>query len=259
MKKISVVTVTYNASKDLEKTIESVISQTYFPHIEYIVIDGNSKDNTKDIIKKYEKYISHWTSEPDKGIYDAMNKGIHWATGEWINFMNAGDVFTKNTILEEIFSKDFQTIDIIYGNYIIAYQQYKKLKYTPSPLNDFYKGMIINHQSTFVKTILAKSHPYDTRLTIACDYEQLFTFYREGKRFQHVDIFVAEFAAGGASTAKKIVYLKECKHIASQYFPMAKKYYQKQIVYTYLIAKLGKIIPISVFEWLMKWKNRMVD
>ncbi|MCU0392058.1 MAG: glycosyltransferase, partial [Thermoflexibacter sp.] len=122
-------------SKDLEKTIESVISQTYFPHIEYIVIDGNSKDNTIDSIKKYEKYISHWTSEPDKGIYDAMNKGIHWATCEWINFMNAGDVFTKNTILEEIFSKDFQAIDVIYGNYVIAYQQYKKLKYTPSPLH----------------------------------------------------------------------------------------------------------------------------
>ena len=89
---ITIITVAYNAVKDIENTILSVLNQTY-PNIEYIIIDGGSTDGTLDIIKKYEDKISYWVSEPDKGIYDAMNKGTLKATGVWLNFMNAGDTF----------------------------------------------------------------------------------------------------------------------------------------------------------------------
>ena len=96
--KITVITVCHNAAKTLEKTIKSVLNQTY-PNIEYIIIDGGSTDDTVDIIKRYADRLAYWISEPDKGIYDAMNKGIEVATGEWINFMNAGDTFyEENTI-----------------------------------------------------------------------------------------------------------------------------------------------------------------
>lgn len=101
---ISVVTVSYNAVLTIEQTILSVINQTY-PHIEYIIIDGGSTDGTVDIIKKYANRIAYWVSEPDKGIYDAMNKGIRTAKGEWINFMNAGDLFYSKDTLEKVFSK----------------------------------------------------------------------------------------------------------------------------------------------------------
>lgn len=99
---ISIVTVSYNAVLTIEQTILSVINQTY-PNVEYIIIDGGSTDGTVDIIKKYEDKIAYWVSEPDKGIYDAMNKGVVVATGEWINFMNAGDIFTDGDVIDKLF------------------------------------------------------------------------------------------------------------------------------------------------------------
>ena len=102
---ISVVTVSYNAVSTIEQTILSVINQTY-PNVEYIIIDGGSTDGTVDIIKKYADKIAYWVSEPDKGIYDAMNKGVVVATGEWINFMNAGDIFTDSDVIDKLFHQN---------------------------------------------------------------------------------------------------------------------------------------------------------
>ena len=99
---ISVVTVCYNAADTIEKTMLSVLNQTYHD-IEYIIIDGGSTDGTVEIIRKYADRIAYWVSEPDKGIYDAMNKGIKVATGEWINFMNAGDEFVDANVLDKLF------------------------------------------------------------------------------------------------------------------------------------------------------------
>lgn len=114
--KISVVTVCYNAADTIEKTMLSVLNQTYHD-IEYIIIDGGSTDGTVEIIRKYADRIAYWVSEPDKGIYDAMNKGIKVATGEWINFMNAGDSFVNSNVLDRLmnFHKDGL---ILYGNII---------------------------------------------------------------------------------------------------------------------------------------------
>ena len=113
---VSVVTVVFNGEKYLEETIQSVINQTY-DNVEYIIIDGGSTDGTLDIIKKYEDRIDYWVSERDRGIYDAMNKGIDLASGEWINFMNAGDGLDSYSILNEIFSNKINLkIGLIYGN-----------------------------------------------------------------------------------------------------------------------------------------------
>jgi glycosyltransferase involved in cell wall biosynthesis len=116
---ISIITVVYNSASTLEQTILSVINQTY-ENIEYIIIDGGSTDGTVDIINKYEDKLAYWVSEPDNGIYDAMNKGINRATGEWINFMNAGDGFNSYNILEDVYSREISNnINVIYSDTLI--------------------------------------------------------------------------------------------------------------------------------------------
>ena len=164
---ISVITVTFNAALSIEQTILSVINQTY-SNIEYIIIDGGSTDGTIDIIKKYSNRISYWISEPDKGIYDAMNKGIKVATGEWINFMNVGDAFYDNSVIENIFyNKTYDKIDIIYGNTNLVYSfgshvleggEISANKYMP-----------FCHQSSFSKIEPMKKYGFDIKFKICAD------------------------------------------------------------------------------------------
>lgn len=113
--KVTVVTVCYNAATVIEETILSVLSQDY-QSMEYIVIDGGSTDGTVDIIKKYSDRIAYWVSEPDGGIYYAMNKAVEHATGDYVNFMNAGDTFFDSNVLKDIFYRKLYTEDVIYGS-----------------------------------------------------------------------------------------------------------------------------------------------
>src|SRR5438105_14705 len=128
--RISIITVVYNNVANIEVTILSILNQTY-KNIEYIVIDGGSTDGTLDVIKKYKDKISFWVSEKDNGIYDAMNKGIKVATGEWINFINSGDSYFDNDVLEKIMEAEYfnaTSIDVIYGNTQIITPNRRKRK-----------------------------------------------------------------------------------------------------------------------------------
>jgi len=168
---ISIVTVSYNAVSTIEKTILSVINQTY-PHIEYIIIDGGSTDGTVDIIKKYADKIAYWVSEPDKGLYNAMNKGVMHSTGEWLNFMNAGDVFIHKSTINNIVSCGMNS-DIISGIAVTSYRYWKPVKEDNLELFFFLKDSI-NHQSTFIRRKLLVAHPYDEKLKIASDVKFFF-------------------------------------------------------------------------------------
>lgn len=143
--KISVVTVCYNAADTIEKTMLSVLNQTYHD-IEYIIIDGGSTDGTVEIIRKYADRIAYWVSEPDKGIYDAMNKGIKVATGEWINFMNAGDEFYDKNVLTNILSTDsINEYSFLFSDFYV-YESGVQIKIRAS-----YKQGILLHQSVIYK------------------------------------------------------------------------------------------------------------
>ena len=180
MMKITVVTIAYNCVKDIETTIKSVVEQTY-KDIEYIVIDGVSTDGTLEIIKQYSDQISCIISEPDKGIYDAMNKGLYKATGEWIIFMNAGDSFVDNNVISDI---DFKNNMVgIYGNAIYIREKQNEFKKAKEPNYIRWRNMPTTHQAFFLRTAEAKTIGFDLScFHLICHYyfyyNQLFCFLK---------------------------------------------------------------------------------
>lgn len=190
--KITIITICYNCVNEIEKTILSVISQTY-TNIEYIIIDGLSTDGTIEIVNKYKPRIAYYISEKDRGIYDAMNKGILAASGDYLIFMNAGDSFVNNKILENVAnSVDFNE-DIIYGSINkCLYDCY--YEYKPFPLNEMKWHMILPHQGAFIKTSFHKSHPFDISYKSSGDYHFFYNaYYKYHATFKQIDFVIADF------------------------------------------------------------------
>src|SRR5574344_822546 len=196
---ITVVTVVYNGEKTLEQTILSVINQTY-DNVEYIIIDGNSTDKTIDIIKKYEDKIDYWQSEPDKGIYDAMNKGIDLATGDWINFMNSGDLLYDSNVLKDVFyKKNYKDVDVIYGN-SVAFDLIKneeRFYFATEDICKLSEKPIYRHGSSFVKSEIHKNNKFDLSMSnqykYALDYLCIFTLYKQGFKFLYINRIVMKY------------------------------------------------------------------
>lgn len=222
---ISVITVCYNVVSTIEDTILSVINQTY-SNIEYIIIDGGSTDGTVDIIKKYSSKISYWISEPDKGIYDAMNKGVYKAKGTWIQFLNSGDVFFNAHVIEDVIKKIYGNgvlKDIIYGDIICKFN-FGKLLLKPSSLENFKYYFPISHPAIFVKKYIFKKYSFDITYHISADYELFYRLFNDGKSFQYINIPIVIFdAMAGISSTNPILLYKENFRIHS--YTSIGKYY----------------------------------
>ena len=248
---ISIVTVSYNAGLVIEKTIKSIIAQNY-DNIQYLIIDGGSNDSTLSVIKRYKAYISYFVSEPDKGIYDAMNKAIKVATGEWIIFMNAGDLLIDG-VLNKIFVKEIDgLIDVVYGDTIIKYpfgNRYIKAGFFAN--NDM--NLPFCHQSAIVRTKYMKQYRFDLGYKIAADYNFFYTLYKEGRKFLHVPIPIAQYDAIGFSTSRVLETYKEVCSINGRNHGF--KYY---LVYGGLILRraIMDFIPDSCFTFYRKLKYR---
>lgn len=205
--KISVVTVCYNAVRDIEKTILSVVNQTY-PNVEYLIIDGGSTDGTMDIVNKYKDKIDVIVSEPDKGIYDAMNKGIDRASGEWINFMNAGDCFVDENVVAKIYNQIEKNTVIVFGNHRVLIDD-RWTSIHPTPFYDVstmrvFHGKGICHQCMFLRRAVAKEFPFSLRYPISDDFYQVFNIYKKyPNAFEYRDIDVANFDSEGYSCTHK--------------------------------------------------------
>lgn len=195
--KISVITVVYNAARDLTKTIKSVLSQNNC-NLEYIIIDGESTDGTVDIIKKYQPKLTYWISEKDTGIYDAMNKGIDQANGDWIVFMNAGDCFCDENTINRVSSSLDSTVDIVSGDIYLCHEDTKE--YTKARgVEKAMEGMFCFHQTMFTRAELCKKYKFDTGFKIAADYDFTLKCLMNGARFKYLPYAIADFAAGGLS------------------------------------------------------------
>ena len=210
--KISLITVTYNSGKTLSTTLESVLAQNH-PNIEYIIVDGASKDNTVDIIKEYEprfKGALKWVSEPDKGLYDAMNKGIRMATGDAIGILNSDDFFTTNDILQQV-SDAFEAnkeLDAVYGDvhFVNPDNLEKCVRYYSSKVfrRELMKlGFMPAHPSFYLKKECFKQFGlYKMDYKIAADFEFLLrVIYKEGIRTQYLPLDMVTMRTGGASTS----------------------------------------------------------
>ena len=207
MKKISIITVSYNAASTIEATILSVIKQTY-PLIEYIIIDGKSTDRTLDIIKKYNKNISFWISEKDGGIYDAMNKGLKIATGDYLLFLGADDRLFSEQTIESIISK-LQEEEVYYGDcYMTTIRKVYWAKFNR------YKLAIGNicHQSIFYPKKIYKNYIYDTSFKIYADYVYNLKIYNKIK-FNYLDETISLFNYNGISSSSKDTKFKKKEYI----------------------------------------------
>ena len=214
--KFTIITVTFNAGKSLEKTIQSVISQTY-RNVDYIIVDGKSKDNTLQIADTYKQWIRCLVSEPDKGLYDAMNKGIRLATGDYLCFLNAGDKFHDNDTLQQLVNslKDGELPDVLYGETAVVgengnFLHMRRLS-TPQELNwkSFKQGMLVCHQAFFAKRELAIQESYSLEYRFSADFDWCIRIMKRAKHLHNTQLTLIDYLNEGMTTRNHKASLKE--------------------------------------------------
>jgi len=253
--KLSIITVVYNNKIGLENTIQSIIAQNNKDY-EYIVIDGKSTDGTLDIITKYEDHITTWISEKDAGIYDAMNKGIKLAQGEYIYFLNSGDILYDDKVLDNVinyiltFKADIYcgNIDKIYDNFSIIHT---------AKDYDLKKGMMPPHQGTFVSRDYIQTNLFNTKYKSSGDFE----FFCKAQKFKQIiscfDLLVAKMPSGGMSSNKKLSYTESAKVIDKYFgFYIASLYFFNKIILEQGLKKILITLRLkSVYQYLLRVKS----
>lgn len=189
----------YNAVQVIESTITSVLDQSY-SDVEYIVIDGGSKDGTCSLINKYTTKLSYYISEPDNGIYDAMNKGIHLAKGDYIIFINAGDEFYNSDTLYKFASiVENECVDVLYGDVVYKYKYGKRLV-KADRLTKIEYDMVFSHQSVFIRTHILKHNLFNLKYKLAADYDLLLRLYNLKCSFVYLDFPISQIEVDQGAT-----------------------------------------------------------
>lgn len=217
--KYSVITINYNNKIGLSHTIKSVVGQSY-RDFEFIIIDGGSIDGSVDIIKDNANQIDYWITEKDRGIYHAMNKGVAQARGEYCVFLNSGDYFYDNNVLDSVARLSVEE-DILVGK-IVSEKDNKYLFTSPSrPISLYYLySGTVPHQSSFIKTELLRLYPYDERLKIVSDWKFFVqTIVIHNCSIKYVNVNVARFDTSGVSTSNPDKMWKEKEQVLSELFP----------------------------------------
>ncbi|RLD75618.1 MAG: glycosyltransferase [Bacteroidetes bacterium] len=209
---ISIITVVYNSVGFIEKTIQSIINQSY-PNIEYIVIDGGSNDGTIEILRKYNEYIYYWLSEKDTGLYDAMNKGMKNSLGDYLWFINSGDLPFDLSILDNVFRGKQSFADVYYGETELIDPNGKTIGMrrhkVPKMLNwkILVKGMKVSHQSIIVKK--DKAITYNLEYKLSADFDWMIKVLKKAKSIENTGLILSKFMEGGLTKKNLIPGLKE--------------------------------------------------
>jgi len=261
---VTVITVVFNGVNSLEKTIQSVIGQSY-PNIEYIVIDGGSTDGTIDALRIYEDKLDYWISEPDSGIYDAMNKGIRASRGDFIGIIGAGDWYEQDAVARVVETFSNRNADVVYGDVemvdaetALSYRRRSRSELMPKTMSS------ISHPTTFAKRSIYLSRLFDTKVRIAADYDLFLGLYVEGYRFEHSGSVIAHILTGGVSSSfpTQIEVFKVHQkyygsfYAARQFLPSA----LRRMFYTGRRAVLKRLLPPAGFAlartWWLRHKHR---
>lgn len=238
--KVSIITVCYNSEKTIKDTMESVLNQTY-NNIEYIIIDGKSKDNTIEIIKSYEEkfkekgIIYKWVSEQDKGIYDAMNKGIKMCNGDLIGVINSDDWYELDAV--EKIVNNYSEEDVIYGTLRIIKDE---KEYGISTYNyEFLGEIMIPFPTCFVKKDVYIEKKYDVNHRYAADHDFMISIYKTGKKFKRIEKVIANFRLGGAGESIKAKI--DGLNVMYKHSVISKKIFQKRMFFLKIAMLKSKV------------------
>ncbi len=246
--KISIITVVYNNEKTIKEAIESVLSQTY-KNIEYVIIDGNSNDNTVNLINEYQDHLGYYISEKDNGLYHAMNKGIQAATGEVIGILNSDDLYQNNNVIEEVmhhFNNDL-SLDILYGDLVYVKNEdtnkiVRNWKSKPYYDHFFENGNVPPHPTLFVKRrVYNETGLFNLEYRLAADYELMFRMMKKYRfNIKYINILIVKMRLGGATNQSFSNILNQNKEILKAW----KKNSLKAPFY---------LMPLRIFKRLMQF------
>ena len=226
MLRITVITVTYNSEATVAETMDSVLAQIY-PDIEYIVVDGGSTDKTIDIIRQYEPRFQgrmRWISKPDQGIYDAMNKGIHLATGDYLCFLNAGDSFHEDDTLQQMVHTlgIGELPDVLYGETALVDKErhFLRMRRLSAPevltWKSFRQGMLVCHQAFFAKRSLAV--PYDMQYRFSADFDWCIRIMKKARTLHNTHLTLIDYLEEGMTTQNQKASLRERFRIMAKHY-----------------------------------------
>lgn len=218
---LTVITVTFNAGGAFPTTLASVLNQTIRDRIEYLVVDGASTDGTVAAIEAaaVRGEVDAWISEPDRGIYDAMNKAVDRARGEYVLFLNAGDAFAAEDTLERLLAVGTEQPDFLWGDCEIVGAGRVVLDRADRMLRFLYRQMTVSHQSLVIRTDLLRTHPFDTTLRVAADYEVLCWLVAGGRTGCYRPVVVSRIEEEGFSSRNFFLGLAEKQTVSRRYFP----------------------------------------
>ena len=253
--RVTIITVVFNDAAHLQRTIDSIASQTY-KNIEHIIIDGRSTDGTLEIIKRCTS-IDYWLSEGDRGIYDAMNKGVCCSTGEWINFMNSGDVFFNEIVVEDVFLNcESRVADLIYGDVEVDYGGFKKLR-RAGVVASLKQGMQFSHQSLFAKRSVLLELGFDLSYRTAADYNFIVSSWVKQYRFERLELVVSSISAGGVSDLRRLDSHNQRVGILSSHLELTRADKVRmfwQGLYIRVADVLKSVLPVRLTDWIKRSK-----